>query len=193
VRDELLEEKLGRVVVPAPAEGAKAKALERALVALRNAGAAPEPRGRAGFRWMWAMGMAVAAWAVVLIFHAVPPVETTNDTAVLDQVAKLFPDRLEAVVERRGLVDVVLAPSDVSPSDQPIVLVLSKGREVIKVLSYSGRRVCLRLSGREACVEVLAEGNGNVIVAGKDFIWSKGSPVQVEGFSLRAHALTPTS
>jgi len=129
---------------------------------------------------------------ILLFFHARSP-EETNDVSVLDQVAKLFSGRLEAVVEQHGSVDVLLAQSDLPLSEQPIILILSKGREVVKVLSYSGRHICIHLGGQKACVEVLAEGDGNVIVTGKDFVWSKGNPVQVEGFSLRARTLSPMS
>lgn len=194
MKDDMLDRALRGISLPAPSEEARAKALARALVALSNSDAVSAHRHGIGLRWILATGAITVVCAILIFVLPKSSVESSpTDTSILGQVAKLFPDRLEAVVERQGSVDVLLAQSDLPLSEQPVILVLSRGREVVRVLSYGGRRVCLRLNGQEACVEVLAEGDGNVIVAGKDFVWSKGNPVQVEGFSLRAHILSPLS
>jgi len=190
----MLDRKLRGISLPAPSEEARAKALARALVALSNADAVSTHRRGMGLRWILATGAITVVCVMWIFVLPQSSVETSPaDVSILGQVTQLFPDRLEAIVERNGSVDVLLAQSDLPLSEQPLILVLSRGREVVRVLSYSGRRVCLRLNGQEACVEVLAEGDGNVIVAGKDFVWSKGNPVRVEGFSLRAQILSPMS
>jgi hypothetical protein len=190
-----LPKKLHRLSVPAEDEAARGRALEHALIALRNRLPEEEAPSRGSSpAWGLLASVLILMVAVVwLVSRSGAPAETDSaDLQVLNQVSELFPESLEAVVEHDGRVDVLLAPGEAPPSEQPLVLVLRKGGEILRVLSYSGREVCLSLGGRRVCMELLAGSDGNVIVAGENFVWSRQSPRLLNGYRIDAKPLNAT-
>jgi hypothetical protein len=89
---------------------------------------------------------------------------------------------------------IAAAPTAAPLADsQPLVVQLRRGAERLRVLSYSGRRVCLDLDGSRVCFDVLATADGGVLLAGTDFLWSPAHPVRVAGYEIRARSLTTTT
>jgi hypothetical protein len=68
-----------------------------------------------------------------------------------------------------------------------------RGASTVRVLSYSGRRVCVDLGGRRACFEALLSEQGKVIVAGDDFVWSADDHATAGGWKITAAALVQAS
>lgn len=111
----------------------------------------------------------------------------------LQELEALFPGQVNAVIERDGQVDVELAEAHAGGTGQPIVVEFVQGSRVLRVLSYSGRQVCVDLGGAKACFEPLVTAEGSVILSGEDFLWTSEHPVTREGYRVEARFLHPTS
>ncbi|HEY0257302.1 MAG TPA: hypothetical protein VGC39_07660 [Candidatus Methylacidiphilales bacterium] len=194
MNDDELRQRLRQLRIPEASESAQGRARHRALIAFEQGGSLTANGGaRRGFGWRWA---GVAALALILsllpfflLKRPAPPENLANDRDVLQQVQKLFPNQVNAVVERNGNVDLSITQDAMVGSDQPVLLVFRKGRESIRVLSYSGHRVCLMLGQTQSCFEILATPTGGVILEGEDKAWLASEHPHVAGYSIRAQTL----
>lgn len=172
MNDDDLRQKLRALDAPASSDTARERARHRALLAFSQGGteAAPERSGR-GYGWAFA-GLAALVVAAIL-FQPHPPAAPQN-AAVLAQVEALFPGQLDAVIEHEdGVMRVALNARTQPVSDQPVLVEFRRGDDLVRVLSYSGRHVCVDLNGRHACFDALIGDHGEVIVAGEDFLWTE--------------------
>lgn len=195
-----LKMNLGRLKVPASDPAARERALHRSLIALHHAGKADEADGHREGRpmfWRWAMLLCVAGTASVALWLAGRPVLPDDALAAgrktVRQMETIFHGQLNAVIEHDGDVELDLTAEPTMPSDQPVLVEFSRGTHVLRVLSYSGRRVCVNLDGRNTCFEALVTGDGNVIVTGDDFLWGSRNPMPRAGYRVEAHSLNPAS
>jgi len=192
MENDWLKKALSRVDVPEADQVSRDRALDRALIALKNR--ETEMKAPAEGHWFWPQlgTLALVVLMAGLIVWLIPSAEFSKTAAleVLDQVAAEFPGKLEAVVERNGQVNVQLADEEIVSSAQPVLLVLKRGQERVRVLSYSGREVCLELNGRRTCLEMLAQDNGEVIVSGERFLWSRKNQAALDGYRIEASALS---
>lgn len=194
MNDEELQQRLRQLTTSNPSETARERARHRALIAFRQRGSAQSDKfGRQGFQWNWRYAVVLA-----LILGTLPPLffghsrnseNLANDRQILRQTEKLFPNQVNAVVEENGKIDLSIADSPVVGSDQPVLLLFKRGHETIRVLSYSGHRVCLMLGKTENCFEILATPTGGVILEGEDQVWLGSEHPKVAGYSLRAQTL----
>jgi hypothetical protein len=114
------------------------------------------------------------------------------DAKLLGEMESLFRGQLDAVISRGNEVSLDLDPglsTDAAPSSQPLAVILRRGKQIVRVLGFSGREVCVQLDGRKECFEVLVNGNGKVFLVGHDFVWSDDNPKPVAGFQVEAHPL----
>lgn len=195
MKDDDLKKQLKNLSIPPEEDEARERALDRAMVAFRNQPLGDEilNGGKQTIAWKWVTaGIALALIMIGLVWHQGTDHTESRDLMILGQVTELFPQTLEAIVERNGQVDVQLARDEVQLSHQPLMVIFKKGSEVLKVLSFSGREICIELNGRDVCMEVLAQENGDVIIAGKDFLWSRQHPVILNGFRVEARSLETT-
>jgi hypothetical protein len=195
MNDELLKKRLAELKVPEPEENARERTLHRALLALKNA---PEevPEVRSHFFWRWAAAAgACAAVALMAAWMVTRPVgeDLLAWQRTLREVEALFPGQVNAVIERDGAVDLELSDQDAGGTSQPVVVEFVRGADVLRVLSYSGRKVCVDLGGAKACFEPLVTAEGRVILAGEDFLWSSEHPVSRAGYRVEARFLHPAS
>ena len=194
MKDDDLRRQLHRLSAPKASESVRARAQYRALIAFQHAGSDQTVRSeRRGLIWNWRFAVALAVLAAILPFlfvrhHAVPE-NLANDRQILQQMEKLFPKQVNAVVERNGKTDLSIAQVPVLGADQPVLVVFKQGRDTIRVLSYSGRHVCLTLGKTENCFEILATPMGGVILEGKDKAWLVSEHPVVAGYSVRAQTL----
>ena len=188
MNDAELQQKLRALAAPAPSDTARERARHRALLAFTQGTSAPEPKRSPG-GYGWALAGLVALVVAALLFPRHPVVEPENAT-VLAQVEALFPGQLNAVIEEEdGQVKVALAPQPQRPSDQPLLVEFRRGEEMVRVLSYSGRRVCVDLGGRHSCFDALLGDHGQVIVAGEDFVWTPQNRASAGGWQITAAPL----
>ena len=194
MKDDDFRRHLLKLTVPEASESARARARHRAIIAFQQGGSrCPEEPAWKGFIWRWrgavALAFVVGLLPVLFFKHRNAPENLANDRQVLQQIEKLFPNQVDAVVEENGKVDLSIAQSPLVGSDQPVLVVFKQGRDTIRVLSYSGHRVCLMLGKTPNCFEILATPAGGVILEGEDKVWLASEHPEVAGYSVRAQTL----
>jgi hypothetical protein len=215
--DDPLGEALSKLPVPPASRVARERALHRATIALRQSlgctdgrgsvalSSAVEARRRFSSKWGFigalAMVMALAAAAFWRFDttsqpQAIGAWSMKTDRMVLGQIEALFGSQLNAVVERAGAApDIRLSEGSDGGAGhaQPLLIEFMRGADLIRVLGYSGRAVCVDLAGRRVCFEPLATGDGNVILAGDNFCWTpQDHDSQLSGYHVTA-TLLPNS
>jgi hypothetical protein len=194
MKDDDLRQKLHRLRVPEASESVRARAQHRALLAFQKSDSNPlRDSRRAGFIWSWrgAAFLVVVIGSLSYFLHQPRPVpeNLANDREILEQMEKLFPAQVDAVVQKNGKTDLTIAQTPVIGSDQPLVVVFQRGRESIRVLSYSGHRVCLDLGATHHCFDILETPGGGVILEGETNVWIVSQHPVVNGYAVRAHTL----
>lgn len=194
MNDDDLQRQLHKLRVPKASELARARARHRALIAFRQGGSMPpEECVRKGFVWSWRAVVALAFVLGLLPFlflkHHATPENLANDRQILQQMEKLFPKQINAVVEDNGKVDLSIAQSPVVGTDQPVLVVFKRGQESIRVLSYSGHRVCLMLGKTQDCFDILATPTGGIILEGENQVWLASENPRIAGYSVQAQSL----
>ena len=193
MNEDELQQHLSHLKTPEVSEAARGRARFRATLALNRAEIASNAE-RAVVFWRWATGVLAIALAGALAWQmgsrpALPSEDIAADQKVLEQMQALFPRQVNAVVTDNGKVDLSVTQSPAVGSDQPIVIVFRRDDKIIRVLSYSGHRVCLPLGGREHCFEILATPSGGIILEEADKAWLTASKPEIAGFSVRAQTL----
>jgi len=197
VKDHDLKTLLASVIPPEADEAARNRALHRATVALSQPGASatPDVDGRSGRRasYGWAVVsviMLVAGLVMIRPFQPTPEMDGGADLRTLAQVEGLFPGQLNAVIEHDGEVQLDLAgQSSPGVTDQPVIVQLEHGAHRLRVLSYSGRSITLKLKDGTLTFEVLVTGEGTVVLSGNNFVWSSAQSGLLAGYKVQAHTL----
>jgi len=192
MKDNALSRQLQRIVPPAANPLTRERARMRALAAFRESDNAPEDVRLHWPAWLFAIGAAAAVVMLALRWHApsVPsPEPSFSNAALLAQMERSFPGELDAVIERGGQFKLALATHTTRDSDQPLLVEFRRGNSVIRVLSFSGRHVCVDLGGAQACFEALVDERGNVIVAGEDFVGEGNQSIMSHGWKIVAQSL----
>ena len=209
--DQKLTEKLQSLHVPLPDSAAKARAFERARLALRS----PESETRrARFHFLsFGLGSALTVALVLLLLprfygptshpdstqfagrglgETQPGFQTValSDAAerqVLEETVQLFSGKVAALVRSGGRSEVMLTENTQANHKQPVIIELRIGGETLRILTFSGQTIELELNGNRQRVEILATGEGEVLLTGSDFVWSSTDPSSDElGISARA-------
>jgi hypothetical protein len=193
MNDESLRRQLRDLSAPSPSEAARGRAKHRALLALQGGAVEDSIKTPASWNraWVGAAFLTLAAIAAVVWFRPHDHGENlAGDRQVLRQVEALFPHQLNAVVQAGGQTNLSLSDAAELGSDQPVLLIFKRQKELIRVLSFSGHRVCVPLGSGESCFEVLETADGGVILEGeKDVVLASRHPV-VEGYAFRAQTLS---
>jgi hypothetical protein len=192
MNDHDLQQKLRALAVPVPDDTARERARHRALLVFSQGGPEAPERRPSVLRWAVAGTAALALAAVFWIAREAEPAHQSGpgEAAVLAQVEALFPGQLDAVIEHEdGEMRVALAAQRQPASDQPLLVEFRRGDSLVRVLSYSGRHVCVDLGGRHACFDALIDNHGKVIVAGEDFLWTERNRASAGGWQITAAPL----
>ncbi len=194
MNDNDLRRHLRELTVPGTSESTRARARHRALTAFQAGSSVPPDQSeRNYFDWSWCVALVLALAVTLLPFVLFPrqgPENVADDRQVLQQMEKLFPRQINAVVEENGKVDLSIAQAPVVGADQPVLVVFKQGADTIHVLSYSGHRVCLMLGNQQSCFEVLATPSGNVILEGENKVWLASEHPEIAGYAVRAQTWT---
>jgi hypothetical protein len=194
MNDESLRRQLRGLSVPSPSEAARGRAKHWALLALQSRDDG-EDHSEAPVSWRrgW-IGVAFAAVAAIATAIWLRPHDhaenLADDRQVLRQVEELFPNQLNAVVQAGGQTKLSLSDAAEVGSDQPVLLIFKRQKELIRVLSFSGHHVCVPLGSGETCFDVLETTDGGVILEGdKNVMLSSRHPV-IDGYAFRAQTLS---
>lgn len=192
MNDETLKMQLRELAVPAPESSRRERAWHRARAAfVSSARQVPEsPVGFGFLRGVLAVATVFVAGLVFLGFLVLPArPDTLEWSRVAREMEALFPNQLSAVIERGGALDVALSDDTPGPPGQPVLIEFRRGPQTLRVLGFSGRRICLDLGGTKACFEPLVTGRGTVVLSGETFFWSLDHPVRLEGFRVQARPM----
>lgn len=141
---------------------------------------------------------------VILLLFAIGAVSTIRqrggatpspmaaESALLSQMEALFGSGLDAVIELPGTAPDIHLRVDATTTQpslaQPVFIQFQRaGRHATRVLSYSGRKICVVLEGRRTSFEPLMTGRGAVILNGESFYWTSSKPLnEVDGYRVTA-------
>jgi hypothetical protein len=102
------------------------------------------------------------------------------------EIEALFPNQIQAIVfDQRG-TQLVLAQEANIPASPPLYLKICGPKGCQRFVTFSGQQI--RVNG-DVC-EVLADGRGDVLVVGRQLVWSGSKGVASSGgYQLEARAL----
>jgi hypothetical protein len=187
--DLSLKDALSHLRVPTVETSDCDLALARALTALKQ----PDRSAvvRQSRRWVIPLSSLAGATglAAILLFFSVsePPASQNHTAEVFEEMSLLFPQQLEAVIEKEGEVDVRLteAPVDLH-DDQGLRIEVDRGDDSLVVYTFSGNEVCLDLDGTSFCFTPLITGDGSVLVVTDDEVIEDFEKSDVRGFRISA-------
>ena len=183
MKDSELQNLLRQLKVPVANESNTARALDRALVALRNT---PGKEQRPG----WAVWMFATAAATVCVVLALAWNGQRDDSRVFAEIERLFPGQLLAVIQNGGKTDLCLSAlpgKELSP-DQRVRITVRSGGETAEILTYSGQEVCVPLKSGSLCLTPLVTGEGDVLVLSEEDAFARSG--RIRSATIRATSLT---
>lgn len=196
-----VKKKLSDLQVPNPSDAARDRAVELSWIAFQNSSKEEVQQHRRFFEFhlrSFALGGTLSAAAVLIIvltfLKPSTPLSSLDNTgrSILAQGQAEFPGLLKAVVFGENGSDIQLRDNPSSLPSQPIVIELRKGSEVIRVVTFSGERLSLKLGNSTYTLDVVEAGQGNkgnVIISGDNFIWSPEQDSQPLGYKIKAQVL----
>jgi len=151
---------------PGANEAHAARALDRALVALRNA-PKMEKKSSWGLRVAIAAAACVACVLLAFVFHWKGE---DSSMRLLTEMEHVFPGQLQAVILNGSQTDLRLSmfPESELSTDQRVRVIVETGTEKTEILTYSGRLVCIPLKSGSLCLTPLLTAKGDVIVVTED-------------------------
>lgn len=190
-----LREALSHLQTPPCSDEARERALALSMAALRDgirsarssSSGGHLPAGWTGWRWL-AAATACVVVALLWLLPRAPVPKADGIGPVFGQIEALFPNQLDSVVVSAAGVTVNTSDAPTANhADQRIRLWLSKGGSKaadVQVVTYSGRRVCVQLPGRELCLTPLLRGDGGVMVMTDTQVFEQDSALPVAGYRL---------
>ena len=193
--DTDLKTQLDALQVPRIDPSVQGRALHRAQVAFAQPREPESPRlSRLFDRWRVAIGAgaALAALVVTGIVISHRPPSTAAELHTLAEMQKVFPDQFNALIDDNGTVQLDLARPSVAGegTHQPLQVVLEAPHHRVRVLSYSGRSITLKLQGASVTFEALVTAEGGVVLQGNQFAWSSAQPSLLAGYRVEARPIT---
>lgn len=143
--------------------------------------------------WAWGLGLATACLMLGFFAgfrrgHAVgfSAAEVAQGRKIYQEVAALFPDRVQTVLLNGRGSQLVLASDAHPPASAPLLVQICHAGDCRRFITFSGQRVALN----GETFEVLSDAEGNVLVVGERLAWSSGEPRKAAaGYHIRATAL----
>ena len=140
------------------------------------------PRAARNFfpRLAWIFGLALCGLLAFGIIHRggqtkikfPTEFDSLASAKVIRETLALFPNRVRAIVsDERGL-NLVLSDHDDVPDSEPLYVRICDGQHCSSVVTFSGQEI--EMAGQK--ISVLADGRGEIILAGENFVWSKNDP-----------------
>lgn len=108
---------------------------------------------------------------------------------LLREMEGLFGARLQFIVLKNGESHIEVAENAVF-GHQPVLLEWRRGPESWTVISYSGNTVQLEIDGEMIEFDLLVAGDGEIIMSGRDFIWSSRLRPEFGRFSIEASIIS---
>ena len=135
-------------------------------------------------------GLAVAACMVLALWlgprsspEGPEPLWVTANARLFSELTELFPNTLRAVITDGEQSRIVLSEGTRVGGTEPVLLRLCNHGDCLTIVTFSGEQIEV---GRMK-FEVLTGGQGEVLLVGEDFVWSrKDSPGLPHGQRIQA-------
>ena len=195
-RDEELNELLRTVRVPERSPEYWAEFPQAVVRQLQRPAPRPAAPATRVSGWAWSLGFATVCLLLGFFVgfrrgHTVgfSTAEVAQSQKIYQELAALFPDRLQTVLlDARGS-QLVLTTDAHPPASAPLLVQICHAGACRRFITFSGQRVALN----GETFEVLADAQGNVLVVGQHLAWSSHAPRLVtSGYRIRATALGET-
>ena len=128
--------------------------------------------------WRWTLGWSVAGIAcgllLALFFFQRRPTAQTDYAKLYREIATMFPHQIRAIVADKNGVRVVLADAPNLPPATPLLVNVCAAQQCSYVITFSGQQIPVGTGA----ADVLTDGSGNIILAGRRFVWSSAEPSQ---------------
>lgn len=144
-----------------------------------NRATVPETASRGLSPLAWALGAAAVCLVFVFVFVNHQNTNITGETAgqvalaekCYREIESLFPNQVQAIVFDETGPRIVLGEKADVPASTPLYLKICGLRGCQRVVTFSGQQI--QVNG-ETC-DVLQDANGNVLLVGKQLVWSSAS------------------
>ncbi len=197
--DEAWMQALKQVRIPPYSDAARQRSMDAAMRAFRqreeNANVGERFGGRPDWGFTPALGfLGIALLALVIGWPfgggLTPETDASqNERILLSEFTQLFPDQLQAVIARDGDIQPVLSTSSTTWQQQPLVIRLQRGQEIIRVISFSGQRVELTLDGETLAIEALVTARDQVLLIVDDSATLDSDRNNYAGYDIDARLL----
>lgn len=156
------------------------------------------PVARPGRFWRLRLPWALATAAgIVLAFLAgrwhgrhEASQDVLADSKLIRETLAMFPHRLRAIVRDPHGLHLVLSDQNDVPASPPIYVSITDGRTASSMVTFSGQEI--QIAGQK--LTVLSEGDGGIILEGKEFVWSSTEPAMATGgLKIQARNLGPAA
>ncbi len=142
-----------------------------------NRATAPETASRGLSPLAWALGAAAVCLVFVFVNHQNTNItgETVGHFAEAEkcyrEIESLFPNQVQCIIFDETGPRIVLGEKADVPASTPLYLKICGPRGCQRVVTFSGQQI--RVNG-ETC-DVLLDASGNVLLVGKQLVWSSAS------------------
>lgn len=126
----------------------------------------------------WGFGLATACILAGFFFGFWRGRTSTDapEAAALERLFRevdiLFPNQVQAIIIDEGGPRLVLSEQPNVPVSDPLLVKICKARSCENIITFSGQQI--RVNGE--VFDVLADGEGHVILAGRRSVWSSAQP-----------------
>ena len=145
-----------------------------------------------------AAGLTAAVIAGILLTYANKARPTSPNLAgpcelsldVWNEIGRLFPDQLDAIIAKGGRMDLQLSDSLVGcNTDQAVKIICKSERDSCTIITYSGRDVNIHFDGLPLRISPLINGDGTVIVMTQDRVVSPPGSSSSDALQISATTL----
>lgn len=160
----------------------------RAIRRLRQSSSQEFTRLRRTARLAWGIAALACVGCALLMFWRKPAPQSGDsflqNKKAIEETLAMFPNRVRAIVIDEHGLNLVLSDKNDVPDSTPLWIRMCDGKHCASVVTFSGQNI--DLAGRQ--LTALSNPRGDVMLVGKDFIWSSVPAESTGGGNLRVEA-----
>ena len=123
--------------------------------------------------WCWLSG-----WDPGSPREGLDPQLVTASARLLSELTGLFPNTFRAVIIEGNQSRILLSEGESARGTEPVLVRLCHNGECLTIVTFSGERI--EVGALQ--FEVLAGGQGDVLLVGEDFVWSRRDSSGLRGW-----------
>jgi hypothetical protein len=129
--------------------------------------------------WLWGAATAFTALILCVGFWARNRMVTAepNYTKLYREIESMFPNQVRAIVMENGAVKLDLSEKPDVPSSLPLRVDICQNQQCRTYITFSGQRIRVDTESWD----VLTDGDGHVLVVGRNLAWTSAEPNRRSG------------